>query len=186
MRFKRNYWFVASALLVLAGVIMFSPRRAEAQGGPTVHVANTSAAPVIASLIDDPGRVPYFSSQTTASAGGFQLGFGFPQVPAGHRLVITRISGNYKLTAFGALWTSLTLLSGPPGGTSTTLTNFFMPTIGSDVRFDVPVEAYIDGGQVPSTIAEVETNPFFTGFATTNLIGYMLDCAAAPCSAIAH
>ena len=71
MRVTKNYRSVASALLVVAGGvmlgIMFDAHRSRAQdplGGPSVHVVNTSSAPAIASLIDEPGRIPYFSSQT--------------------------------------------------------------------------------------------------------------------------
>jgi hypothetical protein len=51
--------------------------------------------------------------------------------------------------------------------------------------FDLAVLAYIDAGQQPQTYANVESGTY-GGISTSILIGYMLDCSAAPCAAIAQ
>jgi hypothetical protein len=145
-------------------------------------VMNSSSAPALASLIDEPGRIPYFSTQSNTSESGFLIQFSYPAVPANHRLVVTHIAGFYRLTGTPA-WTSLSLYSGT---TNNLVTNFFTPSANATVKFDTPVNAYIDAGQTPITVAEVETAPFFTGFAFSALSGYMIDCSAAPCAAIAQ
>jgi hypothetical protein len=51
--------------------------------------------------------------------------------------------------------------------------------------FDIPALAYFDAGQQPQTIAAVESGTY-NGVAISTLIGYMLDCSAVPCAAIAQ
>jgi hypothetical protein len=103
-------------------------------------------------------------------------------MPAGHRLVIQHISSlnlTFKFTpqhhvqvrAFGG------------GGAS----SFFAPFSLPSTAFDQPVLLYFDAGDNPSVTVEADNTTVPTregGFLV--LTGYLLDCNAAPCAAIAQ
>jgi hypothetical protein len=72
------------AIAALAGLAMLAS---------PIQGANAAQAPPVRE-VDDPGRIPYQSSQTI-SAG--QRAFLFPEVPAGHRLVIQHVSAHLNL-----------------------------------------------------------------------------------------
>ena len=182
MRINKNYWLTASGTLAVTGAIMlFSAHRIEAQFSSPVRVLNTSSGPAITSHIDDPGRIPYQSSQTANCEGMTQCFFQFPAVPANHRLVVQRVTGYYTMSA-GSAPASLGLRSAGGGF----VTNFLTPIDASHNLnlFDIAVLLYFDAGQQPETIAEVTGT--YNGSANSTLMGYMIDCSAAPCSAIAH
>jgi hypothetical protein len=184
MRLNKNYWLTACGTLTVASAIMlFSVHRIEAQYSSPVKVLNTSSAPAIASVIDDPGRVPYQSSSlviiSPATSSVFTT---FPAVPANHRLVVQHVVGYYTLTTSSAT-TSILLGTVSP---STFITNAFTPSGGFVNEYDVPVLAYFDAGQQPQTQAYANGASVFQGQAFSTLTGYMIDCSAAPCSPIAH
>jgi hypothetical protein len=183
MRLNKNFWLAASGTLAVAGAIMlFSARRIEAQYSSPVRVLNTSAAPAIVSSIDDPGRIPYLAGQSTnLSSPQSSVTFTFGAVPANHRLVVQRIIGYYGLSTSSAT-TSISLNT----SASVFITNLFTPSAAFTNQFDAPVLAYFDAGQQPQTSAYAQGAAVFTNSAFSTLIGYMLDCSAVPCSAIAH
>src|SRR5260370_35106276 len=129
--------------------MMVSAHRIEAQYASPVRVLNTSSGPAITTVIDDPGRIPYLSGQSTNLVGTLpSVTFTFPVVPANHRLVVQRIVGYYGMSV-GSATTSITL--------QTTGRNFitklFSPSSGFTNQFDVPVLAYFYAGQQSQTFA---------------------------------
>jgi hypothetical protein len=149
--------------------MLFSAHRIEAQAPPysqPVRVLNTSAAPVLASLIDDPGRTPYQSLSRVFAQSGF-ASFSFGVVPANHRLVVQHISGNFLVVPNGPPL-SISMLE--PNGFI--VSSFFVPTFGSITAFDQP--SAIVSGNLLSNI----------GAQTLTITGYLVDCSAAPCAAI--
>ena len=180
MRAYKNYVLTAAgALAVIGALALFSPRRSEAQFASPVRVANSAAAPALTSSIDDPGRIPYQSSQTAICTTNVCF-FAFPAVPANHRLVVQRVAGYYPgISANAPARLQLTSSGGTFATVRITPSNSFANV------FDLAVLAYIDAGQQPQTYANVESGTY-GGISTSILIGYMLDCSAAPCAAIAQ
>jgi hypothetical protein len=180
MRKLMNYWLpAAGALALVAGLAMLSPRRSEAQYSSPVKVLNTSAAPAIASLIDDPGRVAFQSQGVVQSPGlgGTSVVLAFGTVPPNKRLVVQHLTGNFFASGSGPAFI-------PLGTSSATLSTFLSQIFTGGVSaFDQPVLAYFDAGSTPLVAAS--GGPTYTS-ASAYLSGYMLDCSAAPCSAIAH
>jgi hypothetical protein len=183
MRINKSYWLAASGTLAVASAIMlFSAHRIEAQYASPVKVLNTSSGPVLNSRIDDPGRIPYvgFANATTGSNVCF---FTFQAVPAGHRVVIQHVSGFLTLNA------PPTVLAGSL--TAPGINNFFFsvppaPT-GNSTSFDQPILYFVDGGQAPQiniSSGAVTFNP--SSIQGVTLVGYELDCTAAPCAAVAN
>jgi hypothetical protein len=186
MQTNKNYWLAACGTLAVASAIMlFSAHRIEAQYSSPVKVLNTSAGPVLNSRIDDPGRIPYQSNLFNAGgcAGSTICTLSFGPVPANHRLVVQHVSGSFAFSGNGG-GPLIDLTS--PGLTA--IIQFISPaTPGGFGAFDVPVQVYYDAGSAPVVEAFLFGSQLFTGqeaFAT--LTGYMLDCSAAPCAAIAH
>ena len=181
MHVTKNNWLVATALLVVAGVILFTARRAEAQYSSPVRVMNTSSAPAINSSIDAPGRIPYHSAQGTniASATNNVI-FNFPAVPANHRLVVTQIDGFFTLNTTGiAVSVELSI----PGSQATI---FYAPVVGQVSAFAGPLLYYFDAGQTPQVLAYGGGGGVFINSQGAGLTGYLIDCSVAPCAAIAH
>jgi hypothetical protein len=183
MRVNKNYWLAASGTLAVAGAMMlFSAHRIEAQFSQPVRVLNTSSGPAIASLVDDPGRTPYvaFADATTGTNVCF---FTFPAVPAGKRVVIQHVSGFLTLSAPPSVLEG-TLLS--PGLTNIHFNVPPSPT-GTTTSFDNPILYYVEGGQAPSANISAGAVLFNPGsIQGVQLIGYELDCNAAPCAPIAN
>jgi hypothetical protein len=186
-----NKWknYVTSAALLaglfLIGSVMWSPQsQVHGAFSSPVSVMNTTSAPAIASLIDDPGRVAYQSgaAPTSFTITGDGMKFVFPAVPAGHRLVVQHASGQFTTTN-----TLAGLITVGPGTSASLIpiSNFFTSTFGTFNAFDQPVLFYVEPGFMPVLFAFGPTwNQGANQSAT--LSGYMLDCTAAPCPAIAH
>lgn len=179
---RKQYLFAAIGALALIGVgTLLSPQRSEAQFASPVRVANSSAAPALNSRIDDHGRIPFVSGFSN-SCSGTLCSYTFPTVPAGRRVVIEHISGNLN---FNAAPTVITMFVNTA---TTSQIQFNVPpgNVGNASFFDQPLLYYVDGGQSPVVI-------FTSGFTNFNpaagqnltLVGYELDCNAAPCAAIA-
>lgn len=160
---------------------------------PTVNVASmptvtiTPPAVTIVSTMDDPGRIPYQSSSTPQSCpvGGSGLCWPFPAVPAGHRLVIQHISGALQystvpnpLVVFVLDGTFRAMNGFTPSVTTST-------TVPSLINFDQQVQLYVDASQTYS-VEVYAAGASTVGFVPIIVTGYLLDCAAAPCVAIAH
>jgi hypothetical protein len=142
-------------------------------------VVNPATMPALTSSIDDPGRIAYQNTMTSTNCmSGTQCNFVFPNVPVGHRLVVQHISGS--LNMIGTPSVVVVNLSGPRQGIS-----FFAPFVSNVSSFDQPVLLYFDSGEsVGVGISLFATN--FTFDQNMTLIGYLLDCVASPCAAIAH
>jgi hypothetical protein len=162
--------------------MLSSARRIEAQYSSPVKVLNTSAAPVLNSRIDDPGRVPYMAF-TTTFCSGTTCGIGFPAVPAGHRLVLQHLSGFLNFNA------PPTTLFGFIESTQNFRFNFNvpLPPAGNATHFDQQVLYFVDGGDAPSVFIGSTGAPFPGNVGEEIVLaGYELDCNAAPCAAIAN
>ena len=155
---------------------------------PTVQVGNSPSNPVLMRVMDDPGRIPYVSQAFKVCTGPLFCFLPFPAVPAGHRVVIQHVSGNLIVSS-GATGTITAFM----GNAAINQIQFTVPIpppnpplSGNNVVFDQPVLYYVDGGQ--SLTVSLFPDPLFnTGNGTQSLtvVGYELDCNAAPCSAIA-
>jgi hypothetical protein len=184
-----RHWKAVAAVVAAAGITsLVTARRIEAQYASPVKVMNSSAAPAIASHIDDRGRVPFVQTvQSTicngAHGGNNPCNFLFDLVPSGHRLVVEQISGHI----FG---------SGTPTYIQASLVDHSNDILGSvsapaqaESIFGGPALAYFDAGD--QALVQVT---FFAPFGTNmigvaqqvTISGYMVDCSAAPCSPIAH
>jgi hypothetical protein len=185
MRTNKNYWLAASGTVAVAGAIMlFSAHRIEAQYSSPVKVLNASSAPVLNSRIDEPGRIPYRVLLDSVCAGNQCQFFNSPVLP-GHRVVIQHLSAVLVFTGqpaavFATLGTSIgsppiSFNVPPPVGLNTTV-------------FDQPVLHYLDAGEGPVTQFVTVAPGTFSAGATQQLtlVGYELDCNAAPCAAIAN
>jgi hypothetical protein len=165
--------------LAAALIGLFAPHAVHAAVAALVEVSNPATSPALTSRIDDPGRIPY--TNVIPCVGGGSLCSGISgNVPAKHRLVINEVSGSIELAMPGGAYCVVGL-----GGSSTA----FLPTIatgiGNQVVLNQRVQVYVDQGQ-QATI-NCYTNPIGTvngGFIYLN--GYLLDCNAAPCAAIAN
>jgi hypothetical protein len=181
---NKNYWLAASGTLAVASAMMlFSAHRIEAQFSQPVRVLNTSAGPVLTSRIDDPGRIAYLSS-TSTTCGANSCGFTFPAVPAGHRVVIQHVSA---VLAFSG--TPTTLLGFVTSSANNGSIQFAVAStpVTDQALFDQPVLYYVDAGQSATVTigSPVSFNPNALQ-QTMTLVGYELDCNAAPCAAIAN
>ena len=187
---KRISIGLGSVALVALFFMLVAPKAAHAVQESLVQLVNTTANPAIVSDMNDPGRVPYQSSvfgttQSNCSGAGNECFFVFPTVPAGHRLVIQHVSGFIQATS-GAV----PALVGIPLSNNQDTTSFLVAAQsnvdGGLVAFDQPVLVYVDEGISPRVAVELASTPA-AGNASQGafLSGYLLDCSAAPCSAIA-
>jgi hypothetical protein len=131
----------------------------------------------LTSNMDEPGRIPYTTAiSSTGTTGGGAVFFAGPAVPANRRLVITFVSGNI-----------------PTGDTSASgILEFFSSSQGQDVRgvvpvgsanvFSQPTQIYFNAGESPTVFTN---KPPQFGGSEVILSGYLLDCTAAACAALA-
>jgi hypothetical protein len=182
----KRYWTGFAAVVVTAGVAsLFTARRIEAQYSTPVKVVNSTAAPAITSTMDEPGRIPYQSVMNTAQCGGTNYCyFQFGPVPAGHRLVITQVAGlNFFGNVSGPISFDVGLLG--PGSFQAGWLPVVRPTNLS--LYNYPITVYVDAGQSFRFAAEVFGALFSTSLdQQATITGYMLDCTAAPCAAVAQ
>lgn len=152
---------------------------------PAVTFANSANAPFFFRNVDDPGRIPYQSTVTgpdncTTSGGCF---WSFAAVPANHRLVVQHISGILTLTQEpqGAN----AVIEVRSGNFSTYVPLSAIPAGNVNVAFDESMQTYIDAGLY---LAVYPIGAFGTPSpnATITATGYVLDCSAGPCAAIAQ
>ncbi len=154
----------------------------------SVPVSGTVAVSGLTALnnADDPGRIAYQSRQSPGAACpiGSGLCFTFGPVPAGHRLVVQHISAQYEFSSVPNPFSVYALDSGLRAITafSPAITSTTAPVI---VTFDQPVEFYIDASQT-YIIEVLALGPTVVGLPEVSVMGYLLDCTAAPCAAIAN
>ena len=113
MKFAKSL-LMGTGSVALAGLLfsLLAPKAAHGLVAALVQVANTSSAPAIASLIDDPGRVPFkagYANSSCSANPACQFSSTLP-VPAGHRVVIQQVSGalvfNSVPASSGVIWGS--------------------------------------------------------------------------------
>jgi len=196
MNVVQNSLVVAGAVLGL-GVIGSNMQTEIPKGAETQNhspFAARAASPASLNLdtlvtvgsfnIDEPGRIPFQATVNKAgSCASNECFFEFGSVPQGRRVVIQRISG---LNSFNAPPSQVLVFAN--NGTGQALATFLAPTANSTSAFDHQTELYYD----PNQIIEIQISPFPATFLGLNaaqsvtVTGYELNCAAAPCSAIAH
>jgi hypothetical protein len=183
-------WKALAAILATAGLAsLFTARRIEAQYASPVKVMNSAASPAIASDINLPGRIPFVQTvvQPTlcngAHGGNNPCNFLFDLVPAGHRLVVQQLSGHL-------------FSSGTPTYIQISVVDHSNNILGSvsapaqpEAIFGGPLTANFDAQDQALVQANVFAPFGITMIAApqqVTLTGYLLDCVAAPCSAIAQ
>ncbi len=182
MRNPKKYLLTGFGALALIGVgTLLSPQRSDAQYASPVKVLNTAAAPALNSSINDRGRIPFIAGFSN-SCSGTLCSTTFLSVPAGHRVVIEHISG--ALVFNTAPTQVIGFVRDSQNTTSQIQFNVILPS-GNVAFFDQPVLYYVDGGHNP--LIQFTSNANFNPAAGQNLtlIGYEVDCNAAPCSPIA-
>jgi hypothetical protein len=148
-----------------------------------VKVVNTTSAPALNSSVDDHGRVPYWSELLAGSCvAGVACTYTFGPVPIGHRLVIEHVSGSVAFSG-GASEINVQLNPTTPIGSLDRYASFDVPTTG---QFDMPTLVYLDPLQTVDVFVLLRGGASFSGTTRIMVTGYMLDCTAAPCAAIAH
>jgi hypothetical protein len=184
-----------AALCVLAAVTLGASAVQNALAAPDkaagpVTVVNPATQPALTSSVDDPGRAPYQSGVTglvcqsgsPLQDGGWTCIANFPAVPAGHRLVIQHVSIGFSnaASAFGVLTDGVHFNIGahfsaaPPW------------TFGGGLVFaDQPVLLYADEGRMPRVTITTFVGNANSPQGEVALMGYLLDCSAAPCKPIA-
>jgi hypothetical protein len=186
MKFAKSIWMGAG--VVLAGLILtlLAPKAAHAIVATAVSVVNTSSNPLPVSSIDGPGRVPFMESVSSVCNELPYCSSAFTTpVPAGHRVVITYLSGSMRF-ATPPTYVAVALDATLPSS----IVAFNVPVLnGAGVTyFGAPVTYYFDAGQIPS-VNSYSNGTFVPGPPTTalnvTLVGYELDCTVAPCPAIA-
>jgi hypothetical protein len=149
-------------------------------GTPNVNVTNPATAPVLFLNVNDPGRIAFQNNlqcTTGQPACLVQLG----PVPANHRLVVEHISGGLDFSSpTYAKCTATVIFSGYTTGWNPAPALLFS---GSYLmNFDQPVRFYVD--QNVSALLGCTTSQTLQA-GSMSVTGYLLDCKAAPCAAIA-
>lgn len=176
-RFLMGTGGMALAALVLTLAV---PKAAHAIVAALVQVVNTNANPVINSRMDDPGRIPYLFGTNPNITCTNICTFNLPAVPAHHRLVLDHLGGTVPLTAHGFVEAQLNCLNCADVRNN----GILVPDTGVIISvFSTPVHLYFDAGEIPQL--NLDAGATIIDQAVT-VSGYMLDCSAAPCAAIAH
>ena len=178
-------------IAVLAVLITaFAPKTLHAVVATLVQVANTTSSPAITSGMDNPGRVP-FQFSVEFPALGPSLAYTFEDgPPTGHRLVIERVSVSAKPTTASTLSVVMQVKSNTATRVTSSSTNSNDAYISMTANaaspngysFDRSVLVFLDPGYKVFLTPQVSSGNL--GAVTFTLSGYMLDCTAAPCSAV--
>ena len=190
--------YTKKALTTLGGVFLaalliaaLAPKATHGIAAALVLVANTAASPAIVSNMNDPGRIPYqaqVDGSTTANCWGGGCSFAFAPVPAGHRLVILHVSAFIQAEPKSAP-ARASVEKMTTSGTYIDL-SFFLLTVqdtlsgDNEFQFDQQVLNYVDAGETPFVVVNTNIDVASGSGEVASLFGYMLDCTAAPCSAI--
>jgi hypothetical protein len=148
---------------------------------PTVQLTNLPSNPIPTWALDEPGRIPFvaYSSNTCSGTG---CDYTFPAVRAGHRVVLQHVSAGL---VFNTSPTTL-LAAAVDGGNGAIFFNVPLPPGLNFTAFDHELLLYFDAGQTP--LVQINSDGIFNPSAGQNLtlVGYELDCNAAPCAAITN
>jgi hypothetical protein len=177
MRFLKNFLMSIGAVAMAAALMnLFAPQTVHATVAALVEVSNPATNPALTSRIDDPGRIPYTSVMTCSPGALLICSVDSGKVPVNHRLVIENISGYVGSPL--ETWVSIKNL----GTGSNYFFNITIPTtVPAIAHFNEPVRVYVDQYQS----FRISTTNFADGTAGFTVSGYLLDCNAAPCAAIA-
>ena len=185
---KRRWLGVAALVAGACAISVVGARRIEAQYSSPVKVVNSTSAPALNRSVDNHGRISYWAEVTgnepaTVCSGALCV-FTFGPVPSGHRLVIEHVMG--QLPPTGAVTDVVVELIDPaPVGYLDTYAIFDAPSTTG--YFDMPTLAFIDSQRSVKVEAQMNGGgTIFKSLAKIILTGYLLDCTAAPCAAIAH
>ena len=178
-RFRNNV-LMAVGFAVLAMVVgVFS-------AGPAIAQAVRAA---LVSNVDEPGRVPY-EFQHDCEFVGTICRVPLPLVQTGKRLVTTHVSGFFDVTLPpGTLATALYFDGNldrltTQGIHAIPVTFQGMGSFGdSFFVFDQSILGFTGAGQTAEL--RVELGTIASTFVRVTVTGYLLDCNAAPCAAIA-
>jgi hypothetical protein len=177
---NRRWFGMAAIVLTACAISVFSARRIEAQYSSPVKVVNTASAPALNSSLDDHGRSPYQSELFGKSCTGLGCTFTFGPVPSGPRLVIEHVSGSIDVVGTVAQ-VDVQLNPSIPVGTLDRYASFYVP-----LQFDQPTLAYLDNSQSVDVEVILIGGGTFGPNSRMGVKGYLLDCTAAPCAAIAQ
>ena len=185
MRFAKNLLMSIGAVALAAMLVnVLAPQAVHAAVAALVQVSNPATSPVLNSRIDDPGRIPYQNTAVCPNTNYCQF---VPQpVPANHRLVVEHVSAQFEsATATAGQCDFSVYVSGST--TAQASGSFLMPP-------SVFVPNSNISGSNQSIRVSVDPNEFFSFDCRANttlqaaylgVSGYLLDCNAAPCAAIA-
>jgi len=159
-------------------------------------VTNQATNPVPTSDVDNPGRIPYQSTQrtdTTCFGTDPLCQVFFPPVPSNHRLVILHVSG---LVGAQTKPTQVNIGAGRQRTTSDgrlrvdSITDFAPQAFTVDTSFDQSVLLYFDAGDIPGVDALTEevngASSVNITFMKINLSGYLINCSVSKCAPIAQ
>jgi hypothetical protein len=141
--------------------------------------------------IDTPGRAPYQRHLVfSCPAGSNRCGAEATPVPAGKRLVITNINGNFDAKSQPGLAVGVLFEHGVQGSSPNTppllLPVSFLATESNDDEFvvNVPVLAYFDPPDFPFILVSLSNNNITGHEMDFALSGYLVDCSVASCAPI--
>jgi hypothetical protein len=155
-------------------------------GTPTVALQNSATMPLFFRNVDEPGRIPYQSiNEVPGGCTGGECSLSTQPVPAGHRLVVTHVSGDVQINPLPQV---ITFSVGRQDGALITGFTLPQPYVLYANSFDRDVLFFVDGGQFYTFTALLDPSSQFLAGAvqTFTATGYLLDCTAAPCAPIAQ
>jgi hypothetical protein len=179
MRFLKNFLMSIGAVALAAALVnLFVPKAVHAAVAALVEVSNPVTSPALTSRIDDHGRVPYANHFNCSGNSGCDAHSG--PVPANHRLVIEHISADLSATN-GSFGVCYALPSSSGIGPSFLVGPAQNAGIFTGLDFDQQVFVTVDQNQ--ELTLSCLTSSAISG--TVKAFGYLLDCNAGPCAAIA-
>lgn len=167
--------------LIAAGFALVGMVVGAFTAGPAIAQAVRAA---LVSNVDDPGRIPYrLSGGCNYDGTGNNCSFTLPKVPDGKRVVITHISGRVDENLPGGTQIHVSVLN----RTTVQLPVTFIGSLGglNTFVFDQQVLFFILAGENAIADVELGTVPNRDSSMEFDFSGYMLDCNAGPCTAIA-
>ena len=178
---------VTNTPLQVTGATTVSGSVAATQSGAW-NVGVTGTARV--ANVNDPGRTPFQGGvDLVGSQCGLTCVFKFGPVPAGKRLVLQQVSGALLFDGANTFKAGACVFA-PGAASSTALACFNYANPGdTGTEFIQPVKLYFDEGQTVVVNAASGTANFAfqgNGGQLATVSGYLVDCSAAPCAAIAH
>jgi hypothetical protein len=173
----KNYVLMAAGFAVLAMTVgVFTAGRAIAQAVRAALVSN----------VDDPGRIPYAVEKICSPSASQICITNTPPVPAGKRLVVTHVSGQLIENLPSGTYIELTVSNQFRLGDVHLPVTYMGNGFGHNIFvFDQQELIFCDAGQALQMRLELGQIPDEGSSVTYTVSGYLLDCTAGPCAAIA-